>query len=59
MLISFGVAVPHKSMAFGQRGWNGQPGGGFSGSGISPFNTMRAPRRAGSDWGTAEIRASV
>jgi hypothetical protein len=53
--VSFGTTLAQRSIALGQRGWNGQPAGGLSGSGISPFSTTRALRRAGSDSGTAEM----
>ena len=32
---------PVTSRAFGQRGWNGQPGGGSTGDGTSPLRTIR------------------
>lgn len=46
-------------MAFGQRVWKGQPGGGAMGEGTSPLSTMRFDLRVGSGTGTAESSASV
>ena len=45
------------SAAYGQRGLNRQPAGGFTGLGTSPGRMMRVLWRCGSGIGTADRRA--
>ena len=54
-----GITFEQMSIAFGQRLWNGQPGGGFIGEGTSPVRTIRRALRAGSGTGTADSSAWV
>ena len=51
-----GGSVRQRASFFGcgQRGWNGQPGGGCAGDGTSPASTMRCRWALGSGTGTAE-----
>ena len=51
--------VRQTSMASGQRGWNGQPGGVDPARGVSPGRMIRDRRAAASTSGTAERSASV
>ena len=52
---------PVTRRAFGQRGWNGQPGGGSTGDGTSPVRTIAARRAAAASrpFGTADRSAAV
>ena len=55
---SGGTVVRQTSMASGQRGWNGQPGGVDPARGVSPGRMIRDRRAAASTSGTAERSAS-
>ena len=58
--LSAGVFVRQVSLAYKQRGWKLQPGGGSIGLGTSPFKIMRAILlREGSGMGTADKSAWV
>ena len=54
-----GFSVRHRSKASGQRGWNGQPGGGAMGDGGSPASRMRSRFAVGSATGVADKSARV
>src|SRR5438445_705765 len=58
---SGGGSVRQRSffLGWGQRGWNGQPGGGAAGDGTSPVSTMRSRCAFGSGTGTADSSAAV
>jgi hypothetical protein len=57
--LSAGTSMWQRSLARGQRGWNGQPEGGLSGDGSSPLSLMRWPRREGSAIGLEARSARV
>src|SRR3954466_6033002 len=56
---SGGIESGQIRMASGQRGWNGQPGGGFSGSGKARPRPVSGMPRPGSgvstDWSSARV----
>jgi len=56
-----GTAWEHSGTAMKQRGWKGQPGGGFNGLGTSPLRMMRSRVSStnGSAMGMAESKALV
>ena len=56
-----GVIRAHAASLRGcvQRGWKGQPEGGFAGDGTSPGRTMRWRFASGSGTGTADRSACV
>jgi len=56
---SKGRSVRHGAVAKGQRGWNGQPGGGLAGEGTSPGRRMDWLRRGPPAFGMAAIKALV
>ena len=54
-----GMSTEHRSITNGQRGWNVQPPGGFSGEGTSPANTISSRLWRGCAGSDAEISARV
>src|SRR5690606_29290002 len=56
---SGGTASLHASIMYGQRGWKGQPRGGLTGLGISPWIGTWVRRRRGSGFGTESSKARV
>ena len=56
---SGGASSLHTGMAWGQRGWKGQPGGGAEGSGTSPARMILLLRKLELIRGMAEMSAFV
>ena len=56
---SAGTSLLQRSSAYGQRVWNGHPGGASAGSGTSPSRMMRSILARGLGTGAADSSASV